>query len=248
MTYLDLYEPIRKLFAKQELAKKRKYKETHFSFNVAGGRCEACKGEGALKVSMGFLPDMTVICDQCEGRRFKKETLEIKYKGKSIYDVLEMSVSNAKDFFEEEKGICSKLEAMEKVGLGYLKLGQPTSTLSGGESQRLKLAAEIAKAYSKGTLFIFDEPTKGLHFEDVKQLLKVMKELVRIGNSLLVVEHNLDVIVSCDHIIDIGPGAGRFGGNIVGEGTPMEIAKLETPTGKEIREYFQACGAMNNFR
>lgn len=248
VTYLDLYEPIRKLFAKQELAKKRKYKETHFSFNVAGGRCEACKGEGALKVSMGFLPDMTVICDQCEGRRFKKETLEIKYKGKSIYDVLEMSVSNAKDFFEEEKGICSKLEAMEKVGLGYLKLGQPTSTLSGGESQRLKLAAEIAKAYSKGTLFIFDEPTKGLHFEDVKQLLKVMKELVRIGNSLLVVEHNLDVIVSCDHIIDIGPGAGRFGGNIVGEGTPMEIAKLETPTGKEIRAYFQACGAMNNFR
>lgn len=246
VTYLDIYMPIRKLFANQELAKKRKYKETHFSFNVAGGRCEACKGEGVLKVNMGFLPDMTVICDQCEGRRFKRETLEIKYKGMSIYDVLEMSVSNAKDFFKEENGICSKLEAMEKVGLGYLKLGQPTSTLSGGESQRLKLAAEIGKANSKGTLFIFDEPTKGLHFEDVKQLLKVMKELVRIGNSLLIVEHNLDVIVSCDHIIDIGPGAGRFGGYIIGEGSPGEIAKLETPTGKEIRAYFQACGALRN--
>lgn len=246
VTYLDLYMPIRKLFAEQELAKKRRYKETHFSFNVAGGRCEACKGEGILKVNMGFLPDMTVICDRCDGRRFKDETLEIKYKDMSIYDVLEMSISDAKEFFKEEKRVFLKLEAVEKVGLGYLRLGQPTSTLSGGESQRLKLAAEISKANSKGTLFIFDEPTKGLHFEDVKQLLKVMKELVRIGNSLLIVEHNLDVIASCDYIIDIGPGAGKFGGNVIGEGTPREIAELDTPTGKEIRSYFQTYEMANS--
>lgn len=238
-TYLDLYTLIRQLFAKEELAKKRKYKETYFSFNMTGGRCETCKGEGILKVNMGFLPEMTVICDQCDGRRFKKETLDVKYNGMSIYDVLRMSISDAKIFFKDQKRICTRLEAAEKVGLGYLRLDQPTSTLSGGESQRLKLAAEIAKTNSKGTLLIFDEPTKGLHFEDVKQLLRVMKELVKAGNTLLIVEHNLDVIASSDHVIDIGPGAGKLGGYIVGEGAPDKVAEMDTPTGRELREYFR---------
>lgn len=238
-TYLDIYTPIRKLFAKEELAKKRKYKETFFSFNLAGGRCENCKGEGVLKMNMGFLPEMTITCDECEGKKFKKEILEVKYKDLSIYDVLELSASCAKEFFKGQKAIVAKLEAMEEVGLGYLKLGQPTSMLSGGESQRLKLAAEIAKTNSTGTLLIFDEPTKGLHFEDVKRLLDVMKELVREGHSLLIVEHNLDVIASADYVIDIGPGAGKSGGNIVGTGTPRMIAGLDTPTGRELKKYFQ---------
>lgn len=239
-TYLDIYTPIRKLFAREELAQKRKFKENFFSFNVAGGRCENCRGEGILKMNMGFLPEMTVVCNVCEGKKFRDEILDVKYKGLSIYDVLELSVSQAKIIFEEETGIYAKLEAMEKVGLGYLHLGQSTSTLSGGESQRLKLAAEIAKTTSKGTLLIFDEPTKGLHFEDVKRLLAVMKELVNMGNSLLLVEHNLDMIVSSDYIIDIGPGAGRSGGYIIGEGMPEEIAKLNTPTGRELKKYL-AC-------
>lgn len=238
-TYLDIYTAIRKLFAREELAKKRKYKESFFSFNIAGGRCENCKGEGFLKMNMGFLPEITVVCDACEGKKFKNEILDIKYKGLSIYDVLELSVSQAKEIFKEEKGIYIKLQAMEKVGLGYLRLGQPTSTLSGGESQRLKLAAEIAKTTSKGSLLIFDEPTKGLHFEDVKRLLMVMKELVKMGNSLLLVEHNLDVIASSDYVIDIGPGAGKLGGYIVGEGAPKEIAELNTPTGKELMRYYK---------
>lgn len=238
-TYLDIYTAIRKLFAREELAKKRKYKESFFSFNIAGGRCENCKGEGFLKMNMGFLPEITVVCDVCEGKKFKNEILDIKYKGLSIYDVLELSVSQAREIFKEEKGIYIKLQAMEKVGLGYLRLGQPTSTLSGGESQRLKLAAEIAKTTSKGSLLIFDEPTKGLHFEDVKRLLMVMKELVKMGNSLLLVEHNLDVIASSDYVIDIGPGAGKLGGYIVGEGAPKEIAELNTPTGKELMRYYK---------
>lgn len=239
ITYLDIYTSIRRLFAKEELAKKRKFKESLFSFNVDGGRCEKCKGEGVLKVNMGFLPEMEVICDVCGGKKFKENILEVKYKGLSIYEVLELSVVQAKDFFVNEKNIIIKLEAMEKVGLGYLKLGQSTSTLSGGESQRLKLAAEIAKTNAKGTLLIFDEPTKGLHFEDVKRLLNVMKELVKVGNTLWIIEHNLDIIASSDYVIDIGPGAGRFGGNIVGKGTPRELAQLNTPTGKELMKYYK---------
>lgn len=238
-TYLDIYESIRKLFAKEELSKQRKYKETFFSFNMPEGRCENCKGEGILRINAGFLPEMTVICDVCEGKKFKKEILEIKYKGLNIHDVLELSISQAMEFFADEKVIITKLEALEKVGLEYLKLGQSTSSLSGGESQRLKLAAEIAKTGTKETLLIFDEPTKGLHFEDVKRLLGVMKELVKLGNSLLIVEHNPDIIVSCDYIIDIGLGAGKLGGEIVGKGTPREIAKLSTPTGRVLLEYYK---------
>lgn len=238
LTYLDIYDSIRKLFAKEELAIKNKYDESYFSFNIAKGRCENCKGEGYLKVNMGFLPEMTVICSECEGKQFKPNILEVKYKGYSIYDILNLSISKAKEVFASEKNIVNKLEAMERVGLEYLKLGQPTSTLSGGESQRLKLANEIAKTKTSKTLLIFDEPTKGLHFEDVKKLLKVMKELVDMGNSLIIVEHNLDIIASSDYIIDIGPGAGIHGGTIVGEGTPMELTNLDTKTGLVLREYF----------
>lgn len=238
LTYLDIYDSVRKLFAKEELSLKNKYDESYFSFNVAKGRCETCKGEGFLKVNMGFLPEMTVVCNDCEGKHFKQDILEVKYKGYSIYDILNLSISKAKEVFASEKNILNKLEAMERVGLEYLKLGQPTSSLSGGESQRLKLANEIAKTKSTNTLLIFDEPTKGLHFEDVKKLLHVMKELVENGNSLIIVEHNLDIIASSDYIIDIGPGAGIHGGNIVGQGTPLEISKLTTKTGIALKEYF----------
>ncbi len=239
-TYLEIYTPIRKLFADEKLAKEKKYKDSFFSYNVPGGRCENCKGEGFLKVNMGFLPEMTVICDVCEGKKFKKDILDVKYKGLSIYDVSELNVTRAKEFFGEDKKILAKLEAMEDVGLGYLRLGQPTSTLSGGESQRMKLASEIAKTTSKGILLIFDEPTKGLHFEDVTRLLKVMKKLVEKGNSLLVVEHNLDIIASSDYVIDLGPGAGKSGGCVVGEGEPWKIAELNTPTGRELHEYYKS--------
>ncbi|MDE5631133.1 MAG: ATP-binding cassette domain-containing protein [Bacilli bacterium] len=238
LTYLNIYDSIRKLFAKEELSLKNKYDESYFSFNVAKGRCETCKGEGFLKVNMGFLPEMTVVCNDCEGLQFKPDILEVKYKGYSIYDILNLSISKAKEVFSSERNIVKKLEAMERVGLEYLKLGQPTSSLSGGESQRLKLANEIAKTKSINTLLIFDEPTKGLHFEDVKKLLQVMKELVEAGNSLIIVEHNLDMIASSDYIIDIGPGAGIYGGNIVGQGTPLELTKLETKTGIALKEYF----------
>lgn len=238
LTYLDIYDSIRKLFAKEEISLKNKYDESYFSFNIAKGRCETCKGEGYLKINMGFLPEMTVVCNDCEGKQFKQSILEVKYKGYSIYDILNLSISKAKEVFSSEKNIVKKLEAMERVGLEYLKLGQPTSTLSGGESQRLKLANEIAKTKSTSTMLIFDEPTKGLHFEDVKKLLQVMKELVEAGNSLIIVEHNLDVIASSDYVIDIGPGAGIHGGNIVGEGTPLEISQLNTKTGLVLKEYF----------
>lgn len=188
---------------------------------------------------MGFLPEMTVVCNECEGKRFKRDILEVKYKGYSIYDILNLSILQAKEVFASEKNILNKLDAMERVGLAYLKLGQPTSTLSGGESQRLKLANEIAKTKSSNTLLIFDEPTKGLHFEDVKKLLQVMKELVSFGNSLIIVEHNLDIITSSDYIIDIGPEAGVHGGNIVGQGTPLEISRLDTKTGLGLKDYLE---------
>lgn len=239
LTYLDIYMPIRKLFAGTEEAKKQKFDETYFSFNIPKGRCESCSGEGSIKVNMGFLPEMNVICSECEGKRFKREILDIKYNGYSIYDILNLSIDEACEVFKDEKAIVNKLNALIRVGLSYIKLGQPTSTLSGGESQRLKLANEIAKTKNEGTLLIFDEPTKGLHFEDVKKLLIVMKELVKAGNSLLIVEHNLDVIASSDYVIDIGPKAGKYGGNIMGTGTPLEIAKLDTKTGNALREYFE---------
>lgn len=243
VTYLDIWSGIRKLFAEQPEAKKHKISDSMFSFNVAGGRCEKCKGDGVLKVEMGFLPEMTVICDECDGKRFKEKVLNVKYKGLSVYDVLELSVDESISYFSENKAIYTKLIAMQQVGLGYVKLGQSTATLSGGESQRLKLAAEIAKTNTKGTVVIFDEPTKGLHFEDVKKLLAVMKGLVDKGNTLLIIEHNLDVIVSSDYVIDVGPGGGKNGGLIVGTGTPIEISNNDTPTGRVLKEYFDAHSA-----
>lgn len=238
LSFLSIYENVRKLLAKTDLAKSKKLKETDFSFNVVGGRCEECKGEGTIQINMGFLPSMDVECEVCHGKRFNDDVLEVTYKGLNIYDILNLSITDAIEVFKDEKLIVSKLKAMEAVGLSYLTLGQPTSTLSGGESQRLKLANEIAKTKQDGSFIIFDEPTKGLHFEDVKRLLSVMKALVKLGNTILIVEHNLDVIASCDYVIDIGPGAGKYGGSVVGCGTPSEIAKLDTPTGRAISSYF----------
>lgn len=240
LSFLGIYDNVRKLLAKSEVAKVKKLKETDFSFNVSGGRCEDCKGEGLVEVNMGFLPAMNVLCESCKGKRFKEEVLEVTYNGLNIYDILNLSIESALLVFKDEKTIISKLRAMEKVGLGYLKLGQPTSTLSGGESQRLKLANEIAKTKTEGSFIIFDEPTKGLHFEDVKRLLSVMKELVNQGSTLLIVEHNLDVIASSDYVIDIGPGAGKYGGEVVGCGTPKEVSLNASPTGKVLKDYFES--------
>lgn len=240
LTFLGIYDSIRKMLAKTETAKLKKLKETDFSFNVAGGRCEECKGEGVIEVNMGFLPSMDVECDACHGKRFKEDVLSVTYKNLNIYDILNLSVDEAIEVFNDEKTILNKLKAMADVGLSYVKLGQPTSTLSGGESQRLKLANEIAKTKQEGSFIIFDEPTKGLHFEDVKRLLGVMKELVNQGSTLLIVEHNLDVIASSDYVIDIGPNAGKYGGEVVGTGTPKEIAKMNTLTGHALKDYFDS--------
>lgn len=237
-TYLDIWGAVRKIFSEQPLAQNKKYTESMFSFNNEGGRCEKCKGEGSIKVEMGFLPEISVVCDVCEGKRFKKEILEVKYKGLSIKDVLDLSIDNALKYFEESKKISEKLLAMQEVGLGYLKLGQATSTLSGGESQRLKLASEIAKTNTGGTMVIFDEPTKGLHFEDVRKLVVIMRKIVDKGNSIIIVEHNADVIASCDYVIDIGPGGGIHGGCIVGAGTPLELSQMDTLTGRVLKDYY----------
>lgn len=237
-TYMDFWKNIRLLFANQTLAKELKLKDSHFAFNTKGGRCEKCKGEGTLKVDMGFLPEMTVICDKCDGKRFNPTVLSVKFKGLSIYDVLELSIDQAAEYFKDSKQIMTKLAALQKVGLGYIKLGQSTASLSGGECQRLKLACEIAKTKTAGTMVIFDEPTKGLHFEDVKVLISVMKELVHRGNSVIIVEHNLDVIVSSDYVIDLGPEGGKNGGQIICEGTPYALSKFNTPTGRVLNEYY----------
>ena len=240
LTFLGIYDSVRKILAKTEIAKLKKLKETDFSFNVVGGRCEECKGEGVIEVNMGFLPSMDVECDACHGKRFKEDVLSVTYKNLNIYDILNLSVDEAIEVFNDEKPILNKLKAMVDVGLSYVKLGQPTSTLSGGESQRLKLANEIAKTKQEGSFIIFDEPTKGLHFEDVKRLLGVMKELVNQGSTLLIVEHNLDVIASSDYVIDIGPNAGKYGGEVVGTGTPKEIAKMNTFTGHALKDYYDS--------
>ena len=239
-TYLDIWEQIRKIFADQPMAQKNQISDAMFSFNAGDGRCPKCKGEGILNVEMGFLPAMTVICDECEGKRFKKEVLAVKFKGLSISDVLELSVDEALSIFNDYCGIKTKLVAMQEVGLGYVKLGQSTASLSGGENQRLKLANEISKTNSKDALIIFDEPTKGLHFLDVKKLISVIRKIVNKGNSVIIVEHNLDVISSCDYIIDMGPGGGIHGGKVVGTGTPMEISQMSTLTGMGLKEYYSA--------
>ena len=242
-TYTDLFTPIRKLFSSLPEAKLRGYKPGRFSFNVKGGRCEACHGDGIIRIEMQFLPDVYVPCEICHGKRYNRETLEIYYKGKNISDVLEMTVEEALDFFQNITSIRNKLETLSRVGLGYIKLGQPATTLSGGEAQRIKLAKELSRRATGKTLYILDEPTTGLHFADVEKLLAVLHDLTSRGNTVLVIEHNLDVIKSADWIIDLGPEGGDRGGEIIAEGTPEQVA--ENPrsyTGRYLRKALARAG------
>jgi excinuclease ABC subunit A len=235
-TYTGAFTPIRDWFAGLPEAKARGYKPGRFSFNVKGGRCEACQGDGVIKIEMHFLPDVYVTCETCNGARYNRETLEIRFKGKSIADVLDMTVEDAQDFFKAVPSIRDKMDALMRVGLGYIKVGQQATTLSGGEAQRVKLSKELAKRSTGRTLYILDEPTTGLHFEDVRKLLEVLHELVDQGNSVVVIEHNLDVVKTADHIIDIGPEGGDGGGTIVAQGTPEEVANAaESHTGRYLK-------------
>ncbi|HXF61098.1 MAG TPA: excinuclease ABC subunit UvrA, partial [Caldilineaceae bacterium] len=224
-TYVGLYTYIRDLYANLPEARARGYKAGRFSFNVKGGRCEVCQGDGIIRIEMQFLPDVYVPCEECKGKRYNRETLEIKFRGKSIADVLEMTVEEALDFFQNIPRIRTKLETLNAVGLSYIRLGQPATTLSGGEAQRIKLSKELSRRATGNTLYILDEPTTGLHFEDVRKLLLVLHELVNMGNTVLVIEHNLDVIKSCDWVIDMGPEGGVKGGYVVAEGTPEHVAE-----------------------
>jgi len=224
-TYTGVFTDIRNLFVNLPEAKIRAYKPGRFSFNTGGGRCEACKGNGYKTVEMHFLPDVLVPCEVCGGKRYNRETLEVKFKGKSIADVLDMTINQAVEFFEAVPNILRKIKVLQDVGLGYIKLGQPSSTLSGGECQRVKLATELAKKDTGKTVYILDEPTTGLHFEDIKILLGILERLVQKGNTVIVIEHNMDVIKCADHVIDMGPEGGRNGGRVVACGTPEEVAK-----------------------
>ncbi len=236
-TYTSAFTPIRELFANLKESRKRGYSPGRFSFNVKGGRCEACKGEGFIKVEMQFLPDIYIPCEVCKGKRYNRETLEVKYKDKSIADVLDMSVDEAYKLFKDIPQIERKLKLLKDVGLGYIKLGQPATTLSGGEAQRIKLAKELSKVATGKTLYILDEPTTGLHFEDVKKLINVLNKLVDKGNTVIIIEHNLDVVKSADWIIDLGPEGGDKGGYIVAEGPPEKVAEVqESYTGRYLRE------------
>jgi excinuclease ABC subunit A len=223
-TYTGVFDHIRDLFSKTKEARVRGYKPGRFSFNVKGGRCEVCRGDGQIKIEMHFLPDVYVPCEQCHGRRYNRETLEVRFKGKSIADVLEMSVEEAVEFFAHIPKIKRRLQTLHDVGLDYIRLGQPATTLSGGEAQRVKLATELSKVATGDTLYILDEPTTGLHFADVQRLLEVLDRLVESGNTVVVIEHNLDVIKSADRIIDLGPEGGEAGGEVVATGTPEEVA------------------------
>ena len=235
-TYTGVFADIRKLFVSLPDAKMRGYKPGRFSFNVAGGRCETCKGNGYRTIEMNFLPDVLVPCEECHGRRYNRETLEVRFKGKSIADVLDMTVNQAVEFFENVPSILNKIKVLQEIGLGYIKLGQPSSTLSGGENQRVKLATELAKRDTGNTMFILDEPTTGLHFEDIRVLLGVINKITDKGNTMVVIEHNMDVIKCADHIIDLGPEGGREGGSIIAEGSPEDIVETDTPTTRFLRE------------
>jgi len=224
-TYTGVFDDIRDVFANTPEAKVRGYKKGRFSFNVKGGRCEACSGDGIIKIEMHFLPDVYVPCEVCKGKRYNRETLEVKYKGKNIADVLDMTVEDAVEFFRNIPRIHRKLQTLLDVGLGYIKLGQPATTLSGGEAQRVKLASELYRRSNGRTLYILDEPTTGLHVDDIGRLLKVLHRLVDAGDTVLVIEHNLDVIKTADHIIDLGPEGGDGGGTVIATGTPEEVAE-----------------------
>jgi len=235
-TYTGTFTPIRELFATVPGARMLGYKPGRFSFNVKGGRCEACSGEGHIQIEMQFLPDVTVPCDVCNGKRYNREALEIRFKGRNIADILDMSVAQAVSFFEHFPKVRNKLETLENVGLGYIKLGQPATTLSGGEAQRVKLATELSKRSTGKTLYILDEPTTGLSFADAAALLRVLHRLVDVGNTVILIEHHLDLIKNADYIIDLGPGAGDRGGYIIATGTPEEVAQENSSlTGKYLK-------------
>ena len=239
-TYTGVFDQIRDLFATTNEAKARGYKKGRFSFNVKGGRCEACKGDGIIKIEMHFLPDVYVPCEVCKGERYNRETLQVKYKDKSIADVLDMNVEEALEFFENIPSIKRKLETLMDVGLSYIKLGQPSTQLSGGEAQRIKLATELSKRPTGKTLYILDEPTTGLHMADVDKLIQVLQRLADTGNTIVVIEHNLDVIKTCDYIIDLGPEGGDKGGKIIATGTPKEVSQVKgSYTGQFLKKYFE---------
>ena len=239
-TYTGVFDVIRDIFAATQEAKMRGYDKGRFSFNVAGGRCEACSGDGVLKIEMHFLPDIYVPCEVCKGKRYNRETLEVKYKGKTISDVLDMTVEEALKFFENIPKIKSKIQTLYDVGLGYIKLGQPSTTLSGGEAQRVKLATELSKKATGKTLYILDEPTTGLHIADVHKLIDILQRLVDTGNSIIVIEHNLDLIKTADYIIDLGPEGGEKGGQIIAVGTPEQITRNDQSyTGKFLKKYLE---------
>jgi excinuclease ABC subunit A len=223
-TYTGLFDHIRDLFSRTQESRARGYKPGRFSFNVKGGRCEVCRGDGQIKIEMHFLPDVYVPCEQCNGKRYNRETLDVRFKGRTIADVLEMPVEEALQFFEHIPKIRRRLQTLHDVGLDYIRLGQPATTLSGGEAQRVKLATELAKVATGRTLYILDEPTTGLHFADVQRLLDMLARLVDAGNTVVVIEHNLDVIKTADRLIDLGPEGGEEGGRIVAEGTPEQVA------------------------
>ncbi len=237
-TYTGVFDQIRDLFATTADAKARGYKKGRFSFNVKGGRCEACSGDGILKIEMHFLPDVYVPCEVCQGKRYNRETLEVKYKGKSIYDVLNMTVEEALAFFEHLPSIKRKIQTLYDVGLSYIRLGQPSTELSGGEAQRIKLATELSKRSTGKTIYILDEPTTGLHFADVHKLIEILRRLAEGGNTVVVIEHNLDVIKTADHIIDIGPEGGDKGGTVIATGTPEDVAANPVSyTGRYVSKY-----------
>ena len=236
-TYTGAFTHIRDLFAATSEARARGWKPGRFSFNVKGGRCEACQGNGVIAVEMHFLPTVYVTCDVCDGTRFTKETLQITYKGKNIHEVLHMTIEEALDFFKDIPAVYDRLRTLDDVGLGYLELGQSATTLSGGEAQRVKIASELYRPHTQKTIYLLDEPTIGLHYADVEKLIEILQELVGRGNTVMVIEHNLDLIKCADYIIDIGPEGGERGGEVVAKGTPEEIAKnKESHTGTYLKK------------
>ena len=244
VTYLKAFDPIRELFAETKDARSRGLTASHFSFNVPGGRCEACEGEGVVRVEMQFLADVFVPCEQCDGKRFRPQVLEVRYKGKNIDQVLDLTVREALTFFSGAPKVLRRLQVLDEIGLGYLRLGQPATTLSGGEAQRIKIAAHLGSQAGERMLYVLDEPTTGLHFDDIVKLLAAFRKLLQAGHSLIVIEHNLDVLKTADWIIDLGPEGGEDGGYLVAAGTPEQIAKIESShTGQHLRRILSAAAA-----
>jgi excinuclease ABC subunit A len=241
VTYLKAFDPIRELFSLTKDARARGLTASHFSFNVPGGRCEACQGEGEVRVEMQFLADVFVPCDQCDGMRFKPQVLEVRYRGKTVHQVLDMTVREALTFFTQSPKVLRRLHVLDEIGLGYLRLGQPATTLSGGEAQRIKIAAHLASVSGERLLYILDEPTTGLHFDDIAKLLAALRKLVEAGHTLVVIEHNLDVIKTADFIVDLGPEGGEGGGSLVTAGTPEQVATVVASyTGQALRQVLAA--------